>query len=63
MFTATVEAGVSQLCYDGQNFFDTDHAEGEEYTTSQSNKLASTALTIANAKTAYNAFCAFKNDK
>jgi len=62
-FTLTVEGGTSNLCYDGQNFFDTDHAEGEEYTTAQSNNLTWTALTVANAKVAYAAMCAFKNDK
>jgi len=40
-FTETVEAGVSSLCYDGQNFFDTDHEEGDSGV--QSNYSASGA--------------------
>lgn len=63
VFSATVEAWTSSLCYDGQNFFDTDHAEGEIYTTAQSNNLTTTALSVANAKVAYTAMCSFKDDK
>lgn len=59
---AVIEAGDSELCYDGQNFFDTDHADiGAEYTTSQSNKLTSLSLSVTNAKTAYTAMCNFKD--
>lgn len=36
--------GASKLCYDGQYFFDTDHAEGKSGT--QSNKITSIAVAI-----------------
>lgn len=61
-FAATVEAGTSELCYDGQNFFDTDHVEGETYTTAQSNNLTWTALSVANAKVAYTKMTSYVDD-
>ncbi len=41
LLTALIIAAESTVCYDGQFFFDTDHAEGNN-TTSQSNDLAIT---------------------
>jgi phage major head subunit gpT-like protein len=44
------------LCYDGQNFFDTDHTDpGAGYTTSQSNAVTVTGLSSATACTALDA--------
>ena len=40
--------GFTSLCYDGQYFFDTDHAEGNSGT--QSNKITSKATTITAPK-------------
>ena len=37
-----IDAGDSSVCYDGQNFFDTDHQEGESPT--QSNKITVTVV-------------------
>ncbi len=72
MITA-IEAGEATVCYDGQYFFDTDHADkGAEYKTSQSNDLTynvntATAPTVAEAKLALDqaiaALAAFKDDK
>ena len=46
------EDGDENTCYDGQNFFDTDHVDvGAEYTTVQSNKL-SLAFSEPNLRTA-----------
>lgn len=40
LFSALLEAGTTSTCYDGQYFFDTDHADpGASYTTNQSNAL------------------------
>lgn len=47
------------LCYDGQNFFDTDHSESW---TSQANIFTSKALTTANAEIVLTAMNSFKND-
>lgn len=41
-------AGTTVLCYDGQFFYDTDHAEGKSG--SQSNKLAGTGVTPAQVR-------------
>ncbi|HYD01046.1 MAG TPA: Mu-like prophage major head subunit gpT family protein, partial [Phycisphaerales bacterium] len=41
--------GTSSLCYDGQFFFDTDHAEGNSGT--QSNLLTGTGTTLAQIRT------------
>lgn len=50
------------LCYDGQNFFDTDHSEGESGT--QSNYQASSyALAIDKVKLIITAMRGFKDDK
>jgi phage major head subunit gpT-like protein len=45
LLSALIIAGESTLCYDGQYFFDTDHAEGASGT--QSNKITSTAAAPA----------------
>lgn len=59
---ACVEAGHTSVCYDGQNFFDTDHSEGLSGT--QSNYSASgLALSSTNAKTIVTAMRDFKNDQ
>ena len=39
---SVIQAGRTTVCYDGQNFFDTDHQEGKSPT--QSNLFTSTAL-------------------
>lgn len=53
------------LCYDGQNFFDTDHAEGESGT--QANTAAGTGTTVAQLtadfRTARAAMIARKDDR
>lgn len=61
IFTTFIEAGTTQVCYDGQYYFDTDHSEGDSGT--QSNLLTSTALSAANAKVAISRMKSFKNDK
>lgn len=62
IFAEVIEAWSSTLCYDGQNFFDTDHAEGASWT--QSNYEASgRALTVANAKIVYTNMTNFKDDQ
>lgn len=64
-FDALNSGGASTygLCYDGQFFFDTDHADkGAEYTTNQSNAL-STALSYANFKAARIAAGKFKDQR
>jgi len=45
LLTEQLQLGVSQVCYDGQFFFDTDHSErgGAIYTTSQDNDKTSVA--------------------
>jgi len=57
--------GDATLCYDGQYFFDTDHAEGDSGT--QSNKLTGTGTTLAQIKADYisakTAMAKFKGDK
>lgn len=52
--------GASGLCYDGQYFFDTDHAEGDSGT--QSNKLTY-ELTSANLATVRAKMLRYKDDK
>lgn len=52
--------GFASLCYDGQYFFDTDHAEGDSG--SQSNKGTS-ALSATSLQTAITAMSKFKDDK
>ncbi len=56
----TIVAGTETECYDGQYFFDTDHAEGDSGT--QSNKLTN-ELTSANLAIARAKMMRFKNDK
>jgi phage major head subunit gpT-like protein len=60
-YATVVEAGTAALCYDGQYFFDTDHAEGESGT--QANYATGTALSVANAKTVITAMQNFKDDR
>lgn len=55
-----IEAGKSTACYDGQNFFDTDHSEGASGV--QSNHYVTTPLNLANAKIVISAGEAFKSD-
>lgn len=58
-------AGAAALCYDGQFFYDTDHAEGDSG--AQSNLLAGAGVTAANVRTdwfkAKAALRKFKDDK
>lgn len=65
LVTAVRVAGASALCYDGQFFYDTDHAEGKSGV--QSNKLSQTGVTLANIITDFNlavaALRGFKDDK
>lgn len=49
----TLAAGASNLTYDGQYFFDTDHAEADSGT--QSNKLTGTGVTLTALRTDYEA--------
>lgn len=57
-----VEAGTTELCYDGQNFFDTDHSEGNSGT--QSNYSASgMALNGTNVQTILGTMGAYKDDQ
>lgn len=60
-----IAAGESGTCYDGQNFFDTDHSEGSSGT--QSNELTGTGTSAAQLKadyyTAIAALTGFKDDK
>lgn len=46
---SVIQAGRTTVCYDGQNFFDTDHQEGNSPT--QVNLWTSTALSATAAKT------------
>jgi len=52
--------GFTSLCYDGQYFFDTDHAEGDSGT--QSNRGTS-ALSASSLQAAFTAMMKFKDDK
>ena len=52
--------GFAAACYDGQNFFDTDHAEGESGT--QSNK-GTTALSAVALQAAITAMMKYKDDR
>lgn len=57
-----IQAGETELCYDGQYYFDTDHSEGSSG--SQSNYSASgLALSVANAKTVITTMMAYKDDQ
>lgn len=48
LLSELVNNGVSDTCYDGQFFFDDDHADaGASYTTSQDNDLTSAITTVA----------------
>jgi phage major head subunit gpT-like protein len=50
----TLRLGISELAYDGQFFFDTDHVTpGATFQTSQSNKLTGTGVTLAALQTDY----------
>lgn len=59
---ASGEASTYGLCYDGQYFFDSDHAEGTYYTTSQSNS-ASVTLSATTLSAARAAMMKFKDDR
>lgn len=67
--TEVLEAGTSELCYDGQFFFDTDHQEGDSPTQSNAPAASSTytfdtaANAVAVAKLVKNAMSQFKTDK
>lgn len=59
---AVVEAGHTSVCYDGQNFFDTDHKEGLSGV--QSNYSASgLALSSTNIKTIVSNMRGYKDDQ
>lgn len=60
-YVTTLEAGTTSLGYDGQYFFDTDHAEG--ISGSQSNYFTSKALTVGNAQTVISAMMQYKDDQ
>lgn len=45
LLSVLISNGASQLCYDGQYFFDTDHVEGDSG--AQSNKITSDISTLA----------------
>lgn len=59
-FASVIEAGASTVCYDGQNFFDTDHSEGSSGT--QSNLFTSKALDATNSKLIIQTMEAYKTD-
>lgn len=62
ILSGIIEEGHTTLCYDGQNYFDTDHSEGESGT--QSNYTSTgLALTIPNAKTVISAMQLYKDDR
>lgn len=51
LISALLSGGAASLGYDGQYFFDTDHAEGSSGT--QSNKLTGSGTSLANVTTDY----------
>lgn len=55
--------GENMPCYDGQNFFDTDHPINEETSAVQSNYFTSTPLTAENFAKVRLAMLSFKGDK
>lgn len=55
-----IKDGFSSLCYDGQYFFDTDHAEGDSGT--QSNK-GTAPLSASALQAAFTTMMKFKDDK
>ncbi len=65
LLSAARVAGSSSLCYDGQFFYDTDHAEGDSG--SQANVFAGAGVTAANIRADYFAalakFRTFKDDR
>jgi phage major head subunit gpT-like protein len=70
LLSSLIEAGESTACYDGQFFFDTDHAEGDSG--SQSNDLTYAATTGTSPTKeemqlailqSISAICGFKNDQ
>lgn len=65
LVSGLISGGSAALCYDGQFFFDTDHAEGSSGT--QSNTLTGSGTTQANIETdfylAMAAINGFKDDK
>lgn len=63
LFSDVLIAGTSELCYDGQYFFDTDHSEGSSG--SQSNAPSAAAgykFGEAALKTVYDAMVGFKDE-
>ena len=60
MVFGLIKDGFASLCYDGQYFFDTDHAEGDSGT--QSNK-GTDALSAAALQAAITAMMKYKDDK
>lgn len=62
IFGALLPEGENRLCYDGQNFFDTDHPVGDGSDKVQSNLLSGHALTAENYGKARAALRAFKGD-
>lgn len=60
-FFAVVQAGRTSLCYDGQNFFDTDHQEGNSGI--QSNLFTSKPLNATNAKEIITAMTQYMTDE
>lgn len=56
-----IEAGQTSVCYDGQNFFDTDHQEGTSPV--QSNLFLSKPLNAANSKTIITSMEGYKTDQ
>lgn len=57
---ATLVAGASTVCYDGQYFFDNDHSEGQSGT---QDNLGSTALSSESLSAARAAMMRFKDDQ
>lgn len=61
-FSEVVEAGTSELCYDGQYFFDTDHSEGASGTQINYFNGASYVFGATAVKAAMTAMRGFKDD-
>jgi len=57
-----IEDAHGELCYDGQNFFDTDHEEGASGTQSNYSSTG-LALSVANAKTVITTMKGYKDDQ
>lgn len=62
LLASVIEAGLNDLCFDGQQFFDTDHPINPDSALAgtYSNKLTTSALTFANYATARTTMMSYK---